>query len=255
MVLVLAVACTPRGPGTEHHRSSSAPQPDPSVRQDSATRTVGDAQETMSYMAGGTTIWIPSPTSDFAEVGYDNRQVMDELVPQANRLVCGFVLMRDVPLFGKADSCPHLVMYALVEVPRSSEFVDYEVNGFQKVVEVLKENFYGVVPRGVNEAEAEYNRRMISRGLDERRASVHHPVNLGCFFSKEDAYGYGIAAAISTGNVTDVMAVGAAVLRVKKRLLLLYLHSQYEDEGTVSWLRSATETWCDAILRANAGIP
>jgi hypothetical protein len=47
------------------------------------------------------------------------------------------------------------------------------------------------------------------------------------------------------------MAMGGALVRVKRRLLFLYVYAQYKDDETVRWLRRSTEEWVDAVLEAN----
>jgi hypothetical protein len=77
------------------------------------------------------------------------------------------------------------------------------------------------------------------------------PTQLGCFFSKQDAYGFGMIIATSVGGKTMKTGVGGAILRVKKKLLFVYLNAEYKNEDTIKWLRKATEQWSDAVLQAN----
>jgi len=84
--------------------------------------------------------------------------------------------------------------------------------------------------------------------LEHRRAV---PLTTTGNLSKQDAYAFGMIIAASTGDKTIKTAVGGAMLRVKKRLLFVYLNAEYKNEDTVKWLRKTTEQWSDAVLQAN----
>ena len=77
------------------------------------------------------------------------------------------------------------------------------------------------------------------------------PVQLGRLFSKRDAYGIGMIMPLSMGGINMKMGMGIALMRVKQRLLFVYLYAEYKNEDTVKWLRKTTDDWADAILKAN----
>jgi len=41
-------------------------------------------------------------------------------------------------------------------------------------------------------------------------------------------------------------------MRVKERLIFVYLYAEYKDEESIVWLRRTTEAWCDEILKLNS---
>jgi hypothetical protein len=49
------------------------------------------------------------------------------------------------------------------------------------------------------------------------------------------------------------MAGCLALLRVRGRILSVFTYAAYKDEGTVSWVKTTSEQWADAILKANEG--
>ena len=81
--------------------------------------------------------------------------------------------------------------------------------------------------------------------------SLGQPIQLGCIISKQDAYGFIAIAPLSTNGTTTNMAGSTTLVRVKKRLIFVYLYSEYKNEETLKWLRETTEVWVDAILNAN----
>jgi hypothetical protein len=42
-------------------------------------------------------------------------------------------------------------------------------------------------------------------------------------------------------------------LRVRGRFLSVFTYATYKDEGTVTWVKTTSEQWAGAILKANEG--
>jgi hypothetical protein len=99
--------------------------------------------------------------------------------------------------------------------------------------------------------EEELNRRMKTLNLDDPKISFDKPVQLGSFFSKQDAFGLGMIMPVSSKGSTTTMVGGIILLRVKNRMLFAYLYATYKDQETVRWVRKTSEGWADAILAAN----
>jgi len=216
----------------------------------------GNAQETTketpavkSFKAGGIPIVIPAPTRDMVEVGYDNREIMEILVPSTNRLLAAFVPTDDLPRLTKGDAKLVMSKYGMAQVPRRGEHMDCRTSDFKIVTDKMKKQFGNIIGSATKEAEEEFNRRMKSLDLDEATMSLGKPTQIGCLFSKQDAYGFGMIMPVSIGGDTITMGMGAALLRINKRLIFVYLYAEYESEETVKWLRKMTEEWADAILK------
>jgi hypothetical protein len=201
--------------------------------------------------AGGTPIAIPPPTTEMSEVGYDNREFMEVFVAPNNRLIAAFVLTNDLPKLTSGSDNLMMSRYAMVQVPRRGEYMDCGASDFKEVTDGAKEEFGNIMSSSMAEAEEEFNRRMKSLDLEEATVSLGKPIQLGCLFSKQDAYGFGMIMPLSMGGENMKMGMGGALMRVKQRLLFVYLYSEYKDEDTVKWLRKTTEAWADAILKAN----
>ncbi len=196
-------------------------------------------------------IRIPSPTSEFREVGDDNRRFMEVFVPQNNRIISGFVLADDLSKFGKGGSEPISTRYAMVEVLRAAEYKDCGANDFKEFVVSLKKTLGDVVEPATKDAEEEFNRRMKSLDLADAHVSIEKPILLGPLFSNPSAYSFGMVTKYSGGGVDVKMAVAATLLRVKNRLLFIYLYDEYKNNDTIMWLRRTAEEWSDGILKEN----
>jgi len=219
---------------------------------------ISNAQETVtkpapaqSYKAGGIAVAIPSPATNMTDVGFGNRKFMEVFVPPDNRLIAGFLLTNDLPKLGKTSDGSILSKYAIVEVARHMEYMDCSSSDFGKLTAAMKKQFGDVVNSTTKKVEEEFNRRMKSLDLNKLTVKLEKPVQLGCLFSKQDAYGFGMIMFVSSGGTATKMGVGSALVRVKQRVLFLYLYAEYKNEDTVKWLRRATEDWADAVLKAN----
>ncbi len=203
------------------------------------------------FLAGGTPITLPAPVDDMTEVGDALRPIMEIAVPQNNRLLAVFVLKTEMDSM-KAGSNQSLTRYAMVEVPRNGEYMDCSPSDFKEVTDAMKQQFGDLVDSSTKEAEQEFNQRLQSMDVTDEKMSLGKPIQLGCFFSKDDEYGFGMITPVTVGTSTSTMAMGAAILRAKQRIIFAYLYCDYKDKSTIIWLQKATEDWADAILKANS---
>ena len=204
-----------------------------------------------SFKAGGIPILIPPPTTSMSEVGYDNREFMEVFVPSTNRLIAAFVQTEDLPSLTSKSIQLRLSRYAMVQVPRRGEYIECGASDFRELTEGAKKRFGDLMKRSMEEADDEFNHRMKALDLDDATMSLGKPVQLGCLFSRRDAYSFGMVTPLSMGGLKTKMAMSVILMRVRERLLFAYLYAEYENEDTVLWLRDATEDWANSILRAN----
>lgn len=211
---------------------------------------VADASPLQSFKAGGTSIAIPPPR-EMVEVGYDNREFMEAFVPVNNRLIAGFVPADELPNLGNMTDGKTLSNYAMVQVPRRGENIDCGSDDFKEAVASIKGEFGDSESSTMKATEEEINRHIKSLELDKLDMTAGKMMPLGVFFEKTDSYGFGMLMPFSMGGTQFKMAMGGALLRVKQRLLFVYLYAEYKNEETVTRLRLETERWADAILHAN----
>ena len=202
-----------------------------------------------TFKAGGMPINIPQPCADLIEVGYDVREQMEIFVPASNRLLCGYMTPSDIPHFAKGENNFILSKYALVQVARLGEYQDYKANDFKDLVDYVKNSLGDDIGLITEESEAEFNSRMESMNLS--KVSIGKPVQLGTFFSKPNAYSFGMISTTSDGENSWTMVIGTTFIRVRNRLLFVYLFAEYRDDETIAMVRKVSEKWADAILAAN----
>jgi len=209
-----------------------------------------------SVIVGGINILIPPPTAHFVEVGEEKRDLWQVLTPTTNRLVRVFVLSEERPRLNGDNPLSAISVSGVVNTLRGGEAEDWTTNEFLEFVKSCQEAIGDTATLNVysKELEDELNRRITALGSDSL-VVFGGMTPLGRFFSKEDAYGFGLIVRGEGGGKASESAVGATAVRVRNRLLLLYLSADYQGEETVRWLRSATEAWSDEVQKANASRP
>jgi hypothetical protein len=211
---------------------------------------VSNAEDT-SFRVGAVSLDLPAPSQDLVEMGSDYRVLIDYAVPSTNRLVAAFI-PPDTLAEMKKGAHQDVRRYALVEVIRRFEFADLDVTNFQSVVDVTsKQSGTDSLNQAAANQEEEVNRKITAMGINTGKIAIDKPVQLGAFFSKQNAYGFGMMLPMSADGKTVNMVCGATMLRTKNRLLLVYIYSEYKDEATVHWVMKTSEAWADTILKSN----
>lgn len=208
------------------------------------------ADTPQAFRTGGTAILIPSPASDLVEIGPDLRVLLEPLVPDNNRLLAAFLSREDLSELQKGAK-KGLSRYGLVEVPRRAEFADVDAGAFKEVTGSVSEqmNTPAFDTAAKTETEA-INRKIAALGADGK-ISIEKPVQLGPIFSKPNAFGYATLLPIVLDGQTTNMVGGTIILRVKNRLVFAYLLTQYKDKDSAAWVSRQSESWADAVLKAN----
>ncbi len=210
--------------------------------------TASESQAAKSFEVGDyVRIVLPPPTSEFAEVGDYKRERFKVLVPAEYRLISAFLLSSDIQHMNKQEP-PLMSRYAMVEVDRQAENADFSTKDFADFVIDAKKST-GNIDKTSKDTEEMLNQKL--KSLDTQSIQIGKPVQLGEFFSKDDAYGLGVLTAVRQGSNTVNRCGGYIILRVKNRPLCMYLYAEYKDEGTIKWLRDTMESWADNTLKAN----
>jgi hypothetical protein len=182
------------------------------------------------FRVGLKTITIPTPGAELIETGSDYRVLLEIFVPTSNRLVAGFLSPEELANIRSSTS---LDRYALVEVGRPLEFTDVSQDVFNQVAVAAASQFGATFNGKLNDYQEDINRTLKSVGRDAS-VTLDKPRMLGTFFSKPDACAFGsIMAGNVNGGATKQFVMGVSFIRVKDRLLYLYLYNAYRDENSV----------------------
>lgn len=202
-----------------------------------------------TFRIGLKTITIPPPSPDLTETGPDYRVLLQTLVPTNNRLVAAFLTPDDFTQI-RSSTAASLSQYALVQTARRAEFADITPEIFKQVDSSLATQFEAAVNASLKDHQDEINRRLKALGQD-KTVTLDKPLMLGSLFSKPDASGYGQIVPVTVNDTTKKIVVGMTLLRVRERMLFLFLYTPYKDEDTVKSVRATSEKWADAVLAAN----
>ena len=77
---------------------------------------------------------------------------------------------------------------------------------------------------------------------------------LGVFFSMTNAIGVGSITPYNVNGVTTRRVACLAFVRVRGRVLSVFTYAAYKDEGTAISVKTTSEQWARAILKANEGL-
>lgn len=205
-----------------------------------------------TYRSGLKSIAIPPPTSDLNEVGSDYRVLFEPFVPDTNRLIAAYMLDGDAAKF-RAGVAIGASRHALVETLRRAEFAEMDAASFKEVSAALAKQ-YGTSQDSsqtdVKTQQDELNHKLKAIGA-ATEVTLDKPVQLGAFFSKPDAYCFGVIGPVSGGGSSAKMISSVITLRVQNRLLYAYVYAPYSGDDSVRWVRDTSEQWADAILKAN----
>ena len=216
------------------------------VEADDKVRSSGQG-----FHVGGKTVVVPSPTSDFLEVGEEQRAFMSAFTPDGSRLVAGFVLKgesHDTKVWGAGFVVSR---YALVSVLELDEFRPIGAEEFIEGVAQLKREIPAAYSQEVALAEEKLNRSIQSYYESDSKIELGEVIYLGPLFQNEDSFGTGaIMPSFLEGEAT-VTGSASVIVRVKERLLFLHLFSKYEGAQTTDWLRRVSESWASSLLSLN----
>lgn len=201
--------------------------------------------------AGMVSFVLPAPAPDLVEMGPDLRVLMEIATPANNRLVAAFIPAADqAKLPGSLNGAPG--KYALVEVLRRAEFVNVDEATFKQVVDTMAQQLSnGEAQTTMLKQQDKINEKIDELGLKTGKVTLDKREQLGSIFSKPNAYGFCMVMPMASNGKTVNLVAGTALLRVKNRMLYAYLYREYEDKASVDWVVKTTETWADAILKAN----
>ena len=218
--------------------------------QDSTRIAATQAQITNVHV-GAVPIAIPSPTDQLVEPGPDYRVIFEPLVPVNNRLVAAFVPLDKINTIHKGIA-PPMDTYILIEVARQTEFTEIDSVTFQQIAEALGKQFGGDISQFSKTGQEEINHNLKALG-NSTSVTIDKPVPLGIFFVTTNAIGVGSITPYKVNGVTTRKVGCLTLLRVRGHVLSLFTYSPYKDDETVTWVKTVSARWADAILKANEG--
>ena len=198
---------------------------------------------------GRATLQLPIPES-FVEVGTKNRMI--PMVP-SNRLLAWFAMPEDMKHF---DSEPthELKRHIQVQLFKESENRDLGAYDFAAIVSE------GLKQQDESHAAAAQEINKILKQLNEPEKGgppirISEPKSLGTFFKSDNAVGFLLLMSIATNEQglrsAHPIVCGTVVMRVKQKLLYVYVYSIADGTNSIDWVKSKSKAVAEAILKAN----
>jgi hypothetical protein len=198
---------------------------------------------------GAVSIVLPSPASDLVEPGSDYRVLFESFTGPVNRLVAAFVPQDKMDVI-RTGSAPVMDKHALVEVARRTEFTAIDESTFQQIAAAATKQLGGDTSALDKQSQDQINNNLKSSG-SSAGVTLDKPIQLGTFFSTTDAVGFGSINTYNANGVSSRVVGCMAFVRVRGRILSLFTYATYEDEGTVTWVKTTSKQWAESILKAN----
>jgi hypothetical protein len=171
------------------------------------------------------------------------------LAPSTNRLLTAYLPPEAFAKLNAGKLTVGLELYGLVEVLRQAEYVDCTPAAFQELSKNVGTSLGKVAADKMGDVQEEMAVRL--KALGAKPIEIGKPEMLGGIFEKTDAFGYAMLSAYKQEERSVTMIVGMAFLRVKQRLIFVYLYRRYESSDSATLIRRELETWADAILAKN----
>jgi len=198
---------------------------------------------------GTVPIQFPVPGEGFVNVGSDGLKQLEINVPNSNRLLCAFLTSDDNARLVSPDQTPVMDRYMMVEVSKDSENSDTSDEEFKKLSDVMRNQFSDVADKVTKPMNDELNEKL--KKLNSSEVKIDKPMPLGNFFSHPNAEGFGMVIDYTESTGIRRVAMVAAFLKIRNRLVYVYVYSLYKDPTTIDWLKQKSESWCMSILAAN----
>lgn len=199
------------------------------------------------FNVGSKIIDFTLPDSNYLEVSSRFKSLFDIFIPKQNRLICGFLTKSDVQEITD-NKTPKLDSYIVVEVGRPYENLDCQPKDYQTILSSmgdLSTKFSSLKDGALNE----FNEKLKTLNIQE--VQLNNPVNLEVIFSKEDANAIGMILKVQQGEVTKTYMCSVLLMRLKEKLLFVYIFKKYLDQNTVKEVISLTDKYASSLLRAN----
>ena len=205
------------------------------------------SQETSIYKisVGGKIISIPAPIVDFVEVGELKRKLIEDQVPKINRLVAFYLPIETNEKYGLE---PVVVMKRiLIEVLKANEYTDFSEKDFIDLKNSMKTSLSSGLDDATKEANSHYAKLKDRYG----NRSAGKPIVLNTILDLKDSYSFLALMNVNTEDGLKNVLTGTLFIRVKNRILYIYVSNILEDDESLDWVSNTIKIWNKSIIDLN----
>lgn len=222
-----------------------------------AHQSMADTQN-VTIDLGDRPVSIPAPAGfyEISQLSPKTRKLAEAVTLPDSRLLAVYVSEDDLGRIMR-DESPKFGRYMVLQASRSLEHLNVSDALFSQLVAQVKQQ---------QDTLAKKTKEEVGPLLDDSagklskeygfplKLEVGELVSLGVFMEKSDAVGFAMLQnnRVSANGQFDYLTVGgAAIMRVKGKILRAHVNSDYKSPKDAEWARSTLSTWVDQILATN----
>jgi hypothetical protein len=199
---------------------------------------------------GDVTIKVPAPSGFVRYDGLNERidGVMLQMVPKTNRLLLMFATPKDAAL-AKKGKPEELGRYMMLQTFRAAEDMKLSAKEFGQVVEGVEAQFAS--SEKAEQLQDEVNAQL-KKTKDAKDLKVGETVMLGVYQKTEYSVDMGMLIKAQVRNEEPTpMAAAFSIIRLREKVLYLYVYSGYYAAEDIAWTRKTVKEWREAVVAAN----
>jgi hypothetical protein len=216
-------------------------------------------QQSLVYSFGKITINIPAPDG-FAEAAAEVEHVRRtfEMTESPNLdFLASHVPLADYARLKKGELI-QLNFYTKVSTLKRYREVNVSAKEFSDIVNYLHANqpsLFDIDGPAMKSALKDTNKGLSELLETDAKLDLSQPVNLGVTQKTENSYGTLMMAKykFQVGNEQKEMLIifSANLVRVKQRMIYLYVYHRFDTEADIAATRNLTKQWMSKVLSAN----
>ncbi|MFA6946803.1 MAG: hypothetical protein WC220_12980 [Pedobacter sp.] len=192
---------------------------------------------------GGKSLLIPIPLNGFVESGDIKRIVAKDQVPEGYKLIAYF-LPEDIAKHAGIE--PSKKMF--IGVNKEVESLLCSPSDFIDVKESLKTVFSSSgLLEVIKDANIEFKRTQDIVG----KAEIGEMKTIGSILETSDAISFLTVTKYNFDEGSGRVIGSASCVRVKQKVLLIYVFNVLENEESINWVSTITKNWLNSILEIN----
>jgi hypothetical protein len=214
-----------------------------------------------SLHVGGVTIEAPSLPgfNEISKISPDVVALAQAMIPATKRLLGVYLSDRDYEKLVNGES-PEFDRYIFIQVHRELENKNLSRADFREIstqlkaqqdtiLDDVKEDVGKIIDNASNQISEDYDVSLDMELGDQK--------SLGVFLDQPNAVAFTslvkYQGSLEGESFDYVMAGSTMLMKVKRRLLYVYVYSQYDAQADVDWVESRTTELANLLLTANHG--
>jgi len=210
-------------------------------------------------LVDNSTIIIPAPSgfSDVKNVSPESFGGMQDVTPETNRLLAGFITAHDASLLlrGKEAALKRYFMVQTFIQFEKKVFSSNEFSEFRKMIRTQQESSMQLSQNKIDSLLKTGSKNLSNRYNADISFEVNGTVPLGV--SSETANSIAVSALIKYDESVNqkksetILAMTTVFQLIKGKLLYLYVYGEYEKAADLEWTKDIAKEWSSQIVASN----